>query len=389
MTEKASILEARNLVVVRGGVAVLDVNELRLSPGEILSVIGPNGAGKTTLLQALAGLIRPQKGGILFHGASVAGEASLAYRRRIAMVFQEPLLFDTTVSANVASGLKIRGVPRDRIAGQVERQVTRFGIAHLSDRSARTLSGGEAQRTSLARAFAVGPEILFLDEPFASLDPPTREELIEDLDRVLRETETTALMATHDREEALRISDRIAVMNGGKIVQADSPQHLMNRPADEFVASFVGMETILRGSVVSGGGRGTALMAIEENGAAKGPETAASGNPAVIEIVGAFPAGEEAVCVIRPEQVTVSLPDGMEGKTSARNVFAGRIAKIARKGLYYKLGLDCGFPLAAYVTAGAVEQLGLAEGTNVVASFKATAVQVIRHGASRSASRGE
>ncbi len=384
MTEETAILETRGLVVVRGGVPVLDVNELVLSPGEILSVIGPNGAGKTTLLHVLAGLIRPKQGEIRFRGASVAGETSLAYRRRIAMVFQEPLLFDTTVSANVAAGLKIRGVTRDRIAGQVERQLGRFGIAHLAGRSARTLSGGEAQRTSLARAFAVEPEILFLDEPFASLDPPTREDLIEDLDRALRETGTTALMATHDREEALRLSDRIAVMNEGRIVQTDSPQRLMNCPADEFVASFVGMETILKGNIVSGGGSGTVLMAMDGTGAAKKPATAASvGKPAVVEIVGNFPAGEEAVCVIRPEHVTVSLRDGMEGKSSARNVFAGRIVKIAKKGLYYRLGLDCGFPLAAYVTAGAVEQLGLAEGTEVAASFKATAVQVIRRGASR------
>ncbi len=383
MTERAAILEARGLVVVRGEVAVLSIDELILPPGEILSVIGPNGAGKTTLLQVLAGLIRPKQGEIRFCGASVAGEASLAYRRRIAMVFQEPLLFDTTVSANVAAGLKIRGVPRDRITGQVERQLGRFGIGHLAARSARTLSGGEAQRTSLARALAVEPEILFLDEPFASLDPPTREDLIEDLNRVLRETGTTALMATHDREEALRISDRIAVMSGGSIVQTDSPERLMNRPVNEFVASFVGMETILKGTVVSNGGLGTVLIAAEGNGSTKTPAAVSSGKPALIEIVGDFPAGVEVVCVIRPEHVTVSLRDGREGKTSARNVFDGRIVKLAKKGLYYKLALDCGFSLAAYVTAGAVEQLGLTEGTEVVASFKATAVQVIRHGASR------
>jgi tungstate transport system ATP-binding protein len=383
MTERAAILEARGLVVIRGGVTVLSIDELVLPPGEILSVIGPNGAGKTTLLQVLAGLIRPKQGEIRFCGASVSGEASLAYRRRIAMVFQEPLLFDTTVSANVAAGLKIRGVPRDRITGQVERQLGRFGIGHLAARSARTLSGGEAQRTSLARALAVEPEILFLDEPFASLDPPTREDLIEDLNRVLRETGTTALMATHDREEALRISDRIAVMNGGSIVQTDSPERLMNRPVNEFVASFVGMETILKGTVVSSGGLGTVLIAAEGNGSTKTPAAVASGKPALIEIVGDFPAGAEVVCVIRPEHVTVSLRDGREGKTSARNVFDGRIVKLAKKGLYYKLALDCGFSLAAYVTAGAVEQLGLTEGTEIVASFKATAVQVIRHGASR------
>ncbi len=140
------------------------------------------------------------------------------------MVFQEPLLFDTTVFDNVATGLKIRKEKRSAIQERVEEQLERFGIAHLSHRSARTLSGGEAQRTSLARAFAVQPEILFLDEPFASLDPPSQESLIEDLEGILRQTQTTTIFATHDRLEALRLSDRIAVMNGGKILQVGTPR---------------------------------------------------------------------------------------------------------------------------------------------------------------------
>ncbi|MCG6536811.1 MAG: ABC transporter ATP-binding protein, partial [Syntrophales bacterium LBB04] len=166
------------------------------------------------------------------------------YRRNLAMVFQEPLLFDTTVFENVASGLKIRGIAQDEIKRVVEEYLERFGISHLVNRSARKLSGGEAQRTSLARAFAVRPEIIFLDEPFSSLDPPTREALMEDLERILRETRTTTIMATHDQIEALRLSDHIAVMNLGKIVQIGSPAEVMNNPVDEFVASFVGMETV-------------------------------------------------------------------------------------------------------------------------------------------------
>ena len=131
----------------------------------------------------------------------------------------------------------------------MEAQLERFGIAHLGDRSAKTLSGGEAQRASLARAFAISPEILFLDEPFAALDPPTREAIVTDLEKVLAETKITTIMATHDRNEALRLSDRIAVMEGGRIAQIDRPAVIMNRPVDEFVASFVGTETILEGEV--------------------------------------------------------------------------------------------------------------------------------------------
>ena len=203
---------------------MLDIPSLSIREGEIFSLIGPNGAGKTTLMQTLSFLQKPFQGEISFRGRTVNSNHSvIEYRRRLAMVFQEPLLFDTTVFDNIASGLKIRRMKKQQIHRVVAEQLERFGIASLSRRSARTLSGGEAQRTSLARAFAIQPEILFLDEPFASLDPPSRESLIEDLENVLRQTRTTALFATHDRQEALRLSDRIAVMKGGKILQIGSP----------------------------------------------------------------------------------------------------------------------------------------------------------------------
>ncbi len=242
------ILEARNLKVIRGGSLLVDVPGMAIFEGETLSLIGPNGAGKTTLLQALSYLMKPSAGEILFRGQAVGAEQRiLEYRRRLAMVFQEPLLFDTTVFGNVVSGLKIRGIGGAEARRMVEAQLERFGIAHLSDRSAKTLSGGEAQRASLARAFAISPEILFLDEPFAALDPPTREAIVTDLEKVLAETKITTVMATHDRNEALRLSDRIAIMEGGRIAQIDRPAVIMNRPVDEFVASFVGTETILEG----------------------------------------------------------------------------------------------------------------------------------------------
>ena len=138
------------------------------------------------------------------------------------MVFQEPLLFDTTVFENVASGLRIRGMKGPQIREIVNENLERFGILHLFHRSARKISGGEAQRVALARAFATRPEVLLLDEPFASLDPPTRESLLVDLESILRETKTTTLLATHDRMEALRLSDRIAVMNMGRILAGGS-----------------------------------------------------------------------------------------------------------------------------------------------------------------------
>jgi tungstate transport system ATP-binding protein len=362
MNSVKPILEVKNLQVRRGGVSVLDISGLQVPEGKVLCLIGPNGAGKSTLLLALSRLLKSIKGEINFRGEKIDSNHTIAvYRRHIAMVFQEPLLFDTTVFDNVASGLKIRGMRHNEITNIVEEYLERFGISHLVDRSARKLSGGEAQRTSLARAFAIRPEIIFLDEPFSSLDPPTRESLMEDLERILREKHTTAIMATHDQMEALRLSDQVAVMNDGKIVQIGPPAEVMNNPVDEFVASFVGMETVLSGPVTK-----------TYDGAFI---TSVSGRD--VEAVGNVDVGETVVCFIRPENVTLST--GASGDvTSARNVFPGKIVKIIPMGLFHKIQLDCGFPLVAYVTSQSLENLSLREGNDIVASFKATAVHVIR-----------
>ncbi|NWF53424.1 MAG: ABC transporter ATP-binding protein [Syntrophaceae bacterium] len=362
MTAPRPLLTVKDLRVRRGGVRVLEIPSLVVEEGSILSLIGPNGGGKTTLLQTLACLIRAEGGEFFFKGEKVSSNHGLLrYRRNLAMVFQEPMLFDTTVFGNVASGLKIRGMKGSEIERRVKENLQRFGISHLLDRSARKLSGGEAQRTALARALALQPEILFLDEPFASLDPPTREGLIEDLEKILRQTNTTTLFATHDRMEALRLSDRIAVMNQGRILQLATPEEVMNQPGDEFIASFVGVETILKGRAVRKEG-GSFVAAID------GKE---------VEAVGGVEIGEPVVLCIRPEHVTLSLP-APKGATSARNVFPAVITRIVSLGLYYRVNLDCGFPLVAYVTGHSVENLSLREGQSVSASFKATAIHVIR-----------
>jgi tungstate transport system ATP-binding protein len=362
LIESKPILEARDIEVKRGGATILDVPSIAVQEGEILSLIGPNGAGKTTLLQTFSYLLKPFEGEVFFKGKKVGQNHSIfEYRRKLAAVFQEPLLFDTTVFENVASGLKIRGMNRSAIRERVMDHLERFGISHLSQRSAKTLSGGEAQRTSLARAFAIRPEVLLLDEPFASLDPPTRESLMEDLQKVLLQTKTTTLFATHDRLEALRLSDRIAVMNLGRIVQIGSPEEVMNRPVDEFVASFVGVETILTGKVIKENG-GTFVASVS------GKEIEAVGNTRI---------GEEVILCIRPENVTLS-PSSSKEMTSARNVFPGRIEKILSLGFYQKVQLNCGFPLVAHVTHHSMENLSLKEGKEVMASFKATAIHVVK-----------
>jgi tungstate transport system ATP-binding protein len=364
MNEPNPILEVKNLALKRGGTLVLDVPSFSLQEGELLSLIGPNGAGKTTLLQTLSYLLKPLQGELFFREKKVdTHHSALEYRRKLAMVFQEPLLFDTTVFNNVSSGLKIRGMEKSEIHSRVTEQLERFGIIHLRTRSAKTLSGGEAQRTSLARAFALQPEILLLDEPFASLDPPTRSALIEDLESVLQQTRTTTIFATHDRLEALRLSNRIAVMNRGSILQIGSPEDVMNHPVNEFVASFVGIETILSGKVVKKNG-GTFVASV-------------SGRE--VEAVGDAHLGEAVVLCVRPENVTLLTGSFREG-TSARNIFPGKIMRIISLGLYQKVHLDCGFPLVAYVTNHSLEELSLIEGKEVQASFKATAVTVMKKG---------
>lgn len=362
MAEPTPILEARNVAVKRGGATLLRVPSLLIAKGENLALIGPNGAGKTTLLQTLSYLLKPFEGEIFFKGEKVNSNQSIFnYRRKLALVFQEPLLFDTTVFENVAAGLKIRGMSRPEIRERVMDYLERLGIGHLSQRSAKTLSGGEAQRTSLARAFAVQPDVFLLDEPFGALDPPSRESLIEDLRQVLRQTRMTTLFATHDRLEALRLSDRIAVMNQGRIIQIGNPGEVMNHPRNEFVASFVGVETILNGEVIKKNG-GTFVASVS------GQE---------VEAVGEAELGEHVILCIRPENVTIG-PYSSAGVTSARNLFAGRIERIVSLGLYQKLQLDCGFPLVAYVTNHSLENLSLREEKVVMVSFKATAIHVVR-----------
>jgi tungstate transport system ATP-binding protein len=362
MTEPGVILEAKNLLVERAGARLLDIPAFSVNKGEVLALIGPNGAGKTTLLLALSYLMKPRAGELFFSGLRVGSGYPLSdYRRKLAMVFQEALLFDTTVHKNVASGLKFRGMRREEINARVAEQLELFGISRLKDRSARTLSGGEAQRTSLARAFATNPEVLFLDEPFAALDPPTRESLMQDVEQVLRRAHTTTIITTHDRSEALRLSTRIAVMNQGRILQVGTSAEVMHHPVDEFVAAFVGIETIIAGEVVR----------------VQAGNFTVSVNGKEIEAVGNAVKGEVVTLCIRPENVTLSC-DAFGSGLSALNVFHGTITKITAMGLYQKILIDCGFPLVAYLTNRSMERMALTEGQEINAAFKAIGIHVVK-----------
>lgn len=234
-----NLIEIRNLLVKRNNNLALDVADLSIQRGETLTVVGPNGAGKSTLLLALARLLNPSDGEILYDGKSLQQWDELAYRRRISFVFQSPLLMDMTVEQNVALGLKFRATPKEETKERVEKWMKQLGVESLAKRRASQLSGGEAQRVSLARALVLEPELLLLDEPFAALDPPTHARLLEDVISLLKENHRTAVFVTHNLNETAKLSHRIAVIVGGILRQVGTAQQIKSRPADETVAAFL------------------------------------------------------------------------------------------------------------------------------------------------------
>jgi tungstate transport system ATP-binding protein len=358
------VLEGTDLRVIYADQVALDVSRVTVQPGEVLALIGPNGAGKSTLLRVLGLLERPTSGSVQFRRAPVswAGRDLLAIRRHFASVFQESLLCDATVEDNAALGLRLRRRPADEIQTQVRVWLERLGIAHLAGRRARTLSGGEAQRVSLARAFAVRPDVLLLDEPFAALDPPTREELLTLLQGLLRDEKCTTIFVTHDREEALRLGDRIAVMMDARICQIGTPRGVFGRPTSEEVARFVGVETILDGRVV---GEREGLLSVQINGAK-------------IEALGKAAVGERVLVCLRPEDIVIGQRGERSAGQSARNHLEGRVEEATRLEAQYRVQVDCGPQVVALVTKQSFEELRLAPGSPVIVTFKASAVHLIR-----------
>jgi tungstate transport system ATP-binding protein len=359
------VLEAARVRVARGGRTVLDVPSLGVATGEVLALIGPNGAGKSTLLRVLGLLEAPDAGEVCFRGARVTTRDGLAVRRRMASVFQEALLADTTVRANVALGLRFRG-DAGPAAERVDTWLARFGIAHLAARRARTLSGGEAQRTALARALATEPEVLLLDEPFSALDPPTREALIDDLGRILRVERITTVLVTHDRGEAMALGDRVGVMIGGRLLQVDAVAQVFRAPATEEVARFVGVETIVECRVVERASDSAVLEAAGQR----------------IVVTARVAEGERVRLCLRAEDVTLFAGAPKASASSAFNRLGGRVTRIAATGTQVRVTIECGFPLVALTTRRAVDEMGLDEGASVTAHFTAAAPHVLRHAAS-------
>ncbi len=372
------ILEVHDLLVERNRRPVLEVPHLDVLENETLAVIGPNGAGKTTLLLALSRLLRPARGEIRFRGQPLTAQGELAYRRRLGMVLQNPLLLDISVFDNVATGLRFRGRPARHVKVQVETWLEKLGVAHLRRRRARSLSGGEAQRVSLARAFALEPDILLLDEPFGALDAPTRARLLEDFHSLLNTTHITTIFVTHDMDEALLLGERVAVLLAGQLRQVGTPEAVFNAPADPDIASLVGVETVIPGKVT-----GLAPSSAETPGGDQ--LLLIEAGQFQFEAVGQVRPGRPVLLCLRPEAVAlwtgnagVPMPlDRPDGHSSIRNRLCGTIRQLTPQGPLMRVVIDCGFPVVALITRLSAQEMGLQPGQPVGASFKATAVHLI------------
>ncbi len=353
---------AEGLVVAHGRQRVLDLDRLDLSRGQTLALLGPNGAGKSTLLKVLALLERPHAGRLALFGEPVPASerGRLALRRRLAMVFQDPLLTDRTVFENVALGLRLRGHTGPEIGRRVIHWLERFGIGALSPRHPRTLSGGEARRVSLARAFVLEPELLLLDEPFASLDGHGREALALELELILRESQLTTVLVTHDRTESLLLAGRALVLLQGRRRQEGPVRDVFAAPADALVARFLGVENLLPAMAVPAPDGSHSLQlagqafTIRSRAALSGPVLIAV-RAEDIHFV-AVGTAEEAGRIRLPAVVTRLVPYGVP----------------------YRVELHAGVPIIGLAARHTVDRYQLAEGREVIVSFDAAAVHLVR-----------
>lgn len=355
--ESEPLLVGEGLLRAYADRTVVDVERIEVRASEVLALLGPNGAGKSTLMRLLAALEVPDAGSLRYRGRPVRRD-DVELRRAAAVVLQRPYLWRGTVWKNVEFALKARRIDRAERERRIERALRELGIDGLASASVDTLSGGEAQRVGLARALALEPEILFLDEPSADLDIAVRRRLLADLERIVRHAASAIVLITHDPGEAFALADRVAVMEEGRIVQRGSPEQIFESPATEFVASFTGAELMLSG-VIADEGEGTVSVRLE------------SGQ--LLSVAGDGSPGQHVRVAYRPEDVIVAPRDAPP--TSARNRFQARIAGMYPRGGLVRLRLESdGLALEAVITRMAREELALAPDSEVVAQIKATAL---------------
>lgn len=353
-------IELDSIVRRHKGGFELRVDNLVIEPATTIALLGPSGSGKSTLLEIAGLLQKPDHGRVLIDGQA-RDVHDRAVRMSMAAVFQRPYLMKATVFDNVAYGLTLRRVPRADISRRVSEVLELVGLAGFEPRSAATLSGGEAQRVALARALVLEPRVLMLDEPLASLDPILRRRMEQEFARILRARGMTAVYVTHDPEEALAISDHVAVLRDGKIVAAGETMQVMSAPADEWSAAFLGIEPGLHGRVVDSSG---GLLTVESRGLH-------------FAAIGDIPIGADVVAGVRPEDVVLFMADADIPVSSARNVLAATVADMAQRGSTWHVGLEVdGQRVAASVSRASVAEMGLQPGSAVIAVFKATAVRI-------------
>jgi spermidine/putrescine ABC transporter ATP-binding subunit len=297
-----------------GAVTAVDRADLTVADGELFTLLGPSGCGKTTLLRLLAGFAQPDAGQIRFGGRVVSGLP--AYDRNIGMVFQNYALWPhMTVRANVTYGLRLRKLPAAEIDARAAEGLRKVNLAGFESRYPGQLSGGQQQRVALARALVLNPDLLLLDEPLSNLDAKVRVQVRAEIRKLQQELGITTIYVTHDQEEALSLSDRVAVMKDGRVLQVGPPKELYERPQTRFVADFVGTNNLVPGEVSER--RGDRLLVRTALGA--------------LEAIPAGALGERCVLAIRPENAALAeAPAGGDNAVRGRVAFAAYLGNALR-----------------------------------------------------------
>lgn len=311
----------KNISKSFGSVYAIEHLDLEVQSGEFVSLVGPSGCGKTTTLRVIAGFTEPDSGTVSFDGAEM--NRVPARRRQVGIVFQDYALFpNLRVFDNVAFGLHARRRGGQEVKTRVAELLELVQLTGLDDRLPRELSGGQKQRVALARALAIGPHLLLLDEPLSALDAKVRLGLRYELRRIQRETGTTTIYVTHDQEEAMSVSDRIAVMHDGRIEQVGEPKEVYRRPATPFVADFIGAATLLE---------------VEEDSASQGT---VRWHDHTLWTSPYIATGRPRLLTIRPENVAIEQAPTPAPDRQTVNVLAGKVEGRVFLGASYRVAVD-------------------------------------------------
>jgi len=312
-----------------GAVRAVDHVSVQIEKGELFFLLGPSGCGKTTLLRMIAGFYFPETGRILFDGKDLG--ATPPHKRNTAMVFQNYALWPhMTVWENLEFGLEMRRVATEERRRRIERALEITQMSEYADRSPNQLSGGQQQRVALGRALALEPDVVLMDEPLSNLDAKLRLEMREQIKRIHERLNVTMVYVTHDQSEALSMADRMAVMRDGRIMQSGGPREIYNRPANRFVADFIGETNLLRGRIAE-----TGAQTVVETGAGRLRSSAPREG---------MKAGDEVYCCIRPERLRV-----LTGGETSPNTMTGEVVRTIYLGNHeqYYLRLSDGAEIKA------------------------------------------